>query len=59
VSTDVSEEPIASIFRVEEISSARNQKASVISQKTILFTNFKLVSVKNPYYPYEDKQHGF
>jgi hypothetical protein len=28
LSTDVSEEHIASIFRVEEISSARNQKAS-------------------------------
>jgi hypothetical protein len=28
VSTDVSEEHIASIFRVEELSSARNQKAS-------------------------------
>jgi hypothetical protein len=28
VSTDVSEEHIASIFRVEEISSARNQQAS-------------------------------
>jgi hypothetical protein len=28
VSTDVSEEHISSIFRVEEISSARNQQAS-------------------------------
>jgi hypothetical protein len=28
VSTDVSEEHIASIFKVEEISSARNQRAS-------------------------------
>jgi hypothetical protein len=28
VSTDVSEEHVASIFRVEEISSARNQQAS-------------------------------
>jgi hypothetical protein len=52
LSTDVSEEHIASIFRVEEISSARNQQASrwlatqqmtlhglhrVISQKSILF----------------------
>jgi hypothetical protein len=46
VSTDVSEEHIASIFRVEEIFSARNQQASrwrhlgytaFISQNLILF----------------------
>jgi hypothetical protein len=48
VSTDVSEKHIASIFRVEEISSARNQQASskptafnrlhgAISQKIVLF----------------------
>jgi hypothetical protein len=44
VSTDVPEEHIASIFRVEEISSEKNQQASrwqafVISQKLILFTD--------------------
>jgi hypothetical protein len=49
VSTDVSEEHIASVFRVEEIRSARNQQLAserrltlnglhgVISQKLILF----------------------
>jgi hypothetical protein len=46
VSTDVSEEHIASIFWVEKISSERNQRASrltlngqhgVISQKMVLF----------------------
>jgi hypothetical protein len=43
MSTDVSEKLIASIFRVEEISSAINQQANskglhgVISQKMILF----------------------
>jgi hypothetical protein len=43
LSTDVLEEHIASIFRVEEISSARNKHSKlnglhgVISQKLILF----------------------
>jgi hypothetical protein len=56
VSTNVSEEHIASIFRVEEISSARNQQASrltlnglhiVISQKMILFITTS-VKTSNP-----------
>jgi hypothetical protein len=41
VSADISEEHIAAIFRVEEISSARNQQANglhgVIPQMLILF----------------------
>jgi hypothetical protein len=42
VSTDVSEEHIASIFTVEEISSAKNQQSKqvarrIIRQKMILF----------------------
>jgi hypothetical protein len=40
VSTDVSEEHIIPIFRVEEISSARNQQASrwqAESQKMMIF----------------------
>jgi hypothetical protein len=56
VSTNVSEEHIASIFRVEEISSARNQQASrwqalhgVISQKMILFIT-TAVKTSNPTY---------
>jgi hypothetical protein len=60
VSTDVSEEHIASIFRVEEISSANNQQASslprpltfnglhgVISQKMMLFITIA-VKTSNP-----------
>jgi hypothetical protein len=63
VSTDVSEEHIASIFTVEKISLAKNQREgrwqalnalhSVISQKMILFittgvrTSIPIVYVKN------------
>jgi hypothetical protein len=63
VSIDVSEEHIASIFRVEEISSARNQQAGgkqkrrltlnglhgVISQKLIFFIT-TAVKTSNPTY---------
>jgi hypothetical protein len=58
VSTDVSEEHIASIFRVEKLSLARNQRESrwqavlnglhgVISQKTVLFIT-TAVGTSNP-----------
>jgi hypothetical protein len=53
VSADVSDEHIASIFRVEKISSARNQRASrwqahgVISQKMVLFIT-TTVKTSNP-----------
>jgi hypothetical protein len=52
VSIDVSEEHIASIFKVEEISLARNQQAlnglhGVISQKMTLFIT-TAVKASNP-----------
>jgi hypothetical protein len=50
VSTDVSEEHIASIFSVKEISSGKNQQASrhgVVSQKMVLFMT-TAVRTSNP-----------
>jgi hypothetical protein len=55
VSTDVSEEHIASIFRVEEISSARNQRTGKWQAEFFVTTAVKTSNPKKKKYTFIDR----